>query len=107
MTRDGESGSTVDLPRPLGLGMSGSERFHTLPDSATMLSAFGNMLHAGPDRFEHDDQEPLWAELFSAERLEQHARSLAAAQPIGKRPPRWRTFQRRNADNADVLRQAY
>ena len=72
-----------------------------------MLPAFRNMLHTGPGRFEQDDQEPLWAELFSPERLEQHARSLAAAQPISKRPPRWRTFERRNADNADVLREAY
>ena len=59
--------------------MSGPERFNTLPDSATMLPAFRNLLHAGPGRFEKDDQEPLWAELFSPERLEQHARSLAAA----------------------------
>ena len=58
-------------------------------------------------RFGDDDQEPLWAELFSPERLEQHARSLAAAQPVGERSPRWRAFANRNADNARVLRRAY
>ena len=36
-------------------------------------------------RFAKDDEEPLWAELFSPERLEQHARSLAAAQSVGER----------------------
>ena len=72
-----------------------------------MKPAFRNLLHTGPGRFEQDDQEPLWAELFSPERLEQHARSLAAAQPVGGRPPRWRSFAQRNADNADVLREAY
>ena len=55
----------------------------------------------------NDDEEPLWAELFSPERLEQHARSLAAQQPVGARFPRWRSFASRNADNADVLRAAY
>src|SRR3954447_12449885 len=95
------------MPEPARFGMSGSEPVHTLPDSATMLSAFRNMLHTGPGRFEQDDQEPLWAELFSPERLEQHARSLAVAQVTTGRPPRWRPFERRNADNADVLREAY
>src|SRR5512132_793000 len=58
-------------------------------------------------RFAKDDEEPLWAELFSPERLEQHARSLAAAQSVGERPPRWRAFASRNADNASLLREAY
>ena len=62
-------------------------------------------IHSG--RFVKDDQEPLWAELFSPERLEQHARSLAAEQPVGDRPPHWRAFSNRNADNAVVLREAY
>jgi len=59
------------------------------------------------DRFAKDDEEPLWAELFSPERLEQHAISLAKAQPVGERPARWRAFAQRNADNAAVLREAY
>jgi len=72
-----------------------------------MKPAFRHLLHAGPSRFEQDDQEPLWSELFSPERLEQHARSLAAAQPVSTHPPRWRSFANRNAENADVLREAY
>ena len=62
---------------------------------------------AGFARFAKDDEEPLWAELFSPERLEQHARSLAEAQTVADRPPRWRAFANRNADNAAVLREAY
>ena len=61
-------------------------------------------LHALSRKQEEDLQEPLWAELFSPERLEQHARSLAAEHAIGDRGPRWRAFARRNADNARVLR---
>jgi len=34
-----------------------------------------------------DDDEPLWAELFSPERLEQHARSLAREQLVSDRAP--------------------
>ena len=32
-----------------------------------------------------DKKEPIWQELFSVERLEEHARSLAAAQPIASK----------------------
>ena len=72
-----------------------------------MKQPFRNFPHVRAGRFREDDQEPLWAELFSPERLEQHARSLAAEQPVSERPPRWRAFEQRNADNADVLREAY
>ncbi|HXT04837.1 MAG TPA: hypothetical protein VN760_11695, partial [Casimicrobiaceae bacterium] len=64
-------------------------------------------LHTRAGGLVEDDQEPLWAELFSPERLEQHARSLAAEQIVSDRAPRWRAFANRNADNARVLRAAY
>ncbi len=64
-------------------------------------------LHTRAGGLVEDDQEPLWAELFSPERLEQHARSLAAEQIVSDRAPRWRAFASRNADNARVLRAAY
>ena len=72
-----------------------------------MNRSFRRPARAGFARFAKDDEEPLWAELFSPERLEQHARSLAAAQSVGDRPPRWRAFANRNADNASLLREAY
>ncbi|HTN50234.1 MAG TPA: glucoamylase family protein [Burkholderiaceae bacterium] len=47
--------------------------------------------------------EPLWAEVFSPERLEQHAESLAQAQTTGDRRLPWFGFARRIADNERVL----
>ena len=72
-----------------------------------MLNPLHRHLHARSGRFVEDDQEPLWVELFSAERLEQHARSLAAEQVIGDRARGWRAFASRNSDNARVLRRSY
>lgn len=46
-------------------------------------------------------------ELFSAERLEQHAESLAAAQPVTSRPPTVLSLHTRLNDNATVLLAAY
>ncbi|RCW74484.1 cyclic beta-1,2-glucan synthetase [Pseudorhodoferax soli] len=46
-------------------------------------------------------------ELFGVERLEQHARSLAAAQTVTARPPRVTTLRHRLDDNARVLLAAY
>ncbi|WP_346772403.1 glucoamylase family protein [Chelativorans sp. AA-79] len=46
-------------------------------------------------------------ELFSAERLEQHAESLAAAQPVTDRPPAVLSLHKRLDSNAAVLLAAY
>src|SRR2546428_33126 len=51
-----------------------------------MLGLFGSFAsrlpgHAGPDSV-RDDDTPIRSELFSVERLEQHAHSLAANQPV-------------------------
>jgi cyclic beta-1,2-glucan synthetase len=53
------------------------------------------------------NHEPIRAELFSVERLEQHAESLAAAQPVTPRPWRGRPLAARLHDNGRVLLQAY
>ncbi|MGZ5385736.1 MAG: hypothetical protein ACXWH0_17380, partial [Acidimicrobiia bacterium] len=53
-------------------------------------------------RFEPID-EPIRAELFSVERLEQHARSMAEAQDLSGRPGRLRLIAKRLADNGEVL----
>ena len=51
--------------------------------------------------------EPILAELFSVERLEQHARSLAAAQTVTDTPQRGRDVHSRIADNGRVLEDSY
>jgi cyclic beta-1,2-glucan synthetase len=52
-------------------------------------------------------EEPIRAELFSIERLEQHAESLAAAQRITSEAATDRRLERRLRDNDRVLRSAY
>jgi cyclic beta-1,2-glucan synthetase len=54
-----------------------------------------------------NDTAPVRQELFSVERLEQHAQSLAAAQTISDRPPRVSSLRRRLDDNASLLLKAY
>lgn len=62
----------------------------------------------------HRSQRSVWSdpaaireELFGVERLEQHARSLAAAQPITSRPPSVSSLHARLKSNASVLLAAY
>jgi cyclic beta-1,2-glucan synthetase len=50
---------------------------------------------------------PIREELFSAERLEGHARSLAFAQTVAPRPTKGRPLSGRLADNSAVLLHAY
>ena len=52
-------------------------------------------------------EPPIRAELFSQERLEQHAASLAAAQIVSAHAKGKRTLAIRAADNARVLRKCY
>ena len=60
-----------------------------------------------PVRSQVDASEPIVAELFSVERLEQHGESLAAAQSITRQPRAGRPIRPRVADNGRVLLQAY
>ena len=53
------------------------------------------------------DREPVRDELFSAERLEEHARSLAAAQTPTRRPTRGHSLAGRLTDNGAALRAGY
>jgi cyclic beta-1,2-glucan synthetase len=57
--------------------------------------------------FVSDAEEPIRAELFGIERLEQHAESLAVAQGITKRPATKKRLADRLADNGGVLHAAY
>ncbi|MGZ8497979.1 MAG: GH36-type glycosyl hydrolase domain-containing protein [Candidatus Binatia bacterium] len=52
-------------------------------------------------------EEPIRAELFSAERLEQHAESLAAAQRVTTTPRKGRLLLPRVLDNGRVLLDSY
>ncbi len=52
-------------------------------------------------------EEPIRAELFSVERLEQHAASLAAAQRTTDNPRRGQALARRVRDNGRVLLASY
>ncbi len=54
-----------------------------------------------------NDTAPVREELFGVERLEQHAESLAAAQPVTARPPLVLSLHTRLNDNAAVLLAAY
>ncbi len=54
-----------------------------------------------------DSEEPILAELFSVERLEQHAESLAAAQRVTDKPKTGRRLANRLRDNGRVLVRAY
>jgi cyclic beta-1,2-glucan synthetase len=68
-----------------------------------MRLAFGRRLPLSP----WNSDEVLRAELFSIERLEQHAASLAAAQQVTERPIPCRSLRARLQDNESVLLAAY
>ena len=54
-----------------------------------------------------DNQEPIREELFSIERLEEHARSLALAQIVSSRTIKGQPLARRLAGNGAVLLECY
>ena len=72
-----------------------------------MNLVFLRALKAPPSAFAANAKEPIRAELFSIERLEQHAESLAAAQPVTTRPTTGRGFATRLRENGQVLLEAY
>ena len=64
---------------------------------------FADASHVAP----WDSEETIRSELFSIERLEQHARSLAAAQPIADRTITVRPLDARLKENAKILLEAH
>ena len=70
---------------------------------SAILRAFGRASPAAP----WDNEESIREELFSIERLEQHAQSLAAAQPVTARPITGRSLAARLLDNESILLEAY
>ena len=57
--------------------------------------------------FSSDEKQPIRSELFSIERLEQHAESLALAQRVSKKSSSEKRLTDRLADNGRVLQAAY
>jgi cyclic beta-1,2-glucan synthetase len=70
---------------------------------SAILRAFRRASQAVP----WNSEESIREELFSMERLEQHAESLAAAQPVGARSLAGRSLAVRLKENESVLLQAY
>jgi cyclic beta-1,2-glucan synthetase len=70
---------------------------------SAILRALGRASQAAP----WDNDEPIREELFSIERLEEHAESLAAAQPITPGRVRGRSLAVRLRENESVLLEAY
>jgi cyclic beta-1,2-glucan synthetase len=68
---------------------------------------FGRVFGRSPPMFPWDNREPIRQELFSVERLEEHARSLAIAQPVASNASRSSPLAGRLADNAVALLDAY
>ncbi|MBP7337851.1 MAG: glycosyl transferase, partial [Niveispirillum sp.] len=66
-----------------------------------------NILRAAPSTAFWQGTEVIREELFGIERLEEHGRSLATAQPVTDRPSRVRPLADRLGDNAAVLLDAY
>ena len=64
---------------------------------------FADASHVAP----WDSEETIRSELFSLERLEQHAASLAAAQPIADRTIAVRPLDARLKENAQILLEAH
>ncbi|MGH8875437.1 MAG: hypothetical protein ACRDVM_09340, partial [Acidimicrobiia bacterium] len=54
-----------------------------------------------------EPEEPIRDELFGLERLEQHAGSLAEAQPVRRRPRKGYPLARRVRENGEVLLRCY
>ena len=72
-----------------------------------MTSFIDSIFRRGSSTSPWNSNEPVRAELFSVERLEEHARSLAAAQLITLKPTRGHPLGGRLADNGTVLLDAY
>ena len=98
-----------------GSGRSGTSTLVLDTDQRGRLSGrrSGGSFPASPrrgrlhDDAERDDEQPIAAELFSIERLEQHARTLAAAQHVRPASSRGQAIRPRVAENGRVLVETY
>ena len=72
-----------------------------------MKNLFDRIFRYGSSASPWHSGEPVRAELFSVERLEEHARSLAIAQAVTPKPTKGYPLAGRLADNSAVLLHAY
>ena len=72
-----------------------------------LKTSFWRLFRAPAHATVWDSGELIRAELFSAERLEQHAESLAAAQAVSVQRVRARPLSSRLRDNGRVLLEAH
>lgn len=72
-----------------------------------MKNSFFPSLRTPAPAFTSDAEDSIRAELFSVERLEQHAESLAIAQRVTSRPSGGKQLTKRLDDNSRVLLMAY
>jgi len=76
-------------------------------DSPSLAARVRGFLRLAPQLSPWNSDAPIREELFSVERLEQHASSLACAQGITSKPPPRRSLNARLRDNESVLLKAY
>jgi len=89
------------------LETDGFARWRRSRQSAEVTPPLSRLL-GGPRRSPlWNDGAPIQAELFSVERLEEHARSLAAAQTVTPGEVKGASLAKRLADNETVLLAAY
>ena len=72
-----------------------------------MISTLLNLFGQAPETSPWDTEDPIREELFSIERLEQHAESLAAAQRVTAKPVYRKSLSVRLKDNEAFLLDAY
>ena len=72
-----------------------------------MISLIRRAFAHAPSMSPWNNRDPIRAELFSVERLEEHARSLAAAQPVTPKAAKGHPLAGRLVDNEAVLLDAY
>jgi cyclic beta-1,2-glucan synthetase len=74
---------------------------------AALITFIRRVFGRAPPSSPWNSLKPVREELFSLERLEEHARSLALAQPVTSKPTKGQSLAGRLADNAAVLLNAY
>ena len=99
--------SSLDEGISLDDGATLSEESISAKLRSNLRYAIGVVFGRWPSTSAQADVEPIRSELFSIERLEQHAESLAATQRATTKPTTDRRLETRLRDNQRALRTAY
>lgn len=78
-------------------------RERRLRRASDLIAPLRGLLASARERPPWDDGAPIRAELFSVDRLEEHARSLAAAQAVTPREMKGASLAKRLAEDEAVL----